>query len=145
MTHMGVGEYFGGLYFKPSKKGVDYFVSPVKGWLEWTHGWGGTYSREMYPHTVGPEYHVLSYVTCNIISLIGLLWRWWLFYPLRWWLFLAYFYLPRANSEHFVRMLYVWNIIINNYSSSPNGLRPHGLLTQSAFRLYSYSQPWSGI
>ena len=29
MTHMGVGEYFGGLYFKPSKKGVDFFVSPV--------------------------------------------------------------------------------------------------------------------
>ena len=29
MTHMGVGEYFGGLYFKPSKTGVDFFVSPV--------------------------------------------------------------------------------------------------------------------
>ena len=31
---MGVGEYFGGLYFKPSRNGVDFFVSPVKGWLE---------------------------------------------------------------------------------------------------------------
>ena len=38
MTHMGVEGIFLGLYFKPSRKGVDFFVSPVKGWLECTQG-----------------------------------------------------------------------------------------------------------